>query len=203
MQLLNRRPLFTVLVLSIITLFLAAACTGPEGTTGSQGSSGAAGAAGPQGPAGPAGAVGASGSRGGQGATGATGATGDTGPAGPTVPISLVVVPTSATGVSTGGLPAVVIVENDGPKFTIYATGFPAGDLVTVELSVDASTSYIMRRIASGSDYEVRGSGAYMAKFQGPRQLTPNVPAGLYTVTATAGPSGVSATAPLLVVLTK
>ena len=197
MRLLNRRPLVTVLVLSIVTLFLAAACAGPEGTTGPQGATGATGAAGP---AGAAGATGSAGAKGDKGAQGDKGAKGDTGPAGPTMPVSLAVVP---TGESSGSQPAVIVVGAGEPKITVYASGLPAGDLITVELVVDDTLSYLMSRISSGSDSAVRASGAYMAKFQAPTKLTPNVPAGLYTIRLTAGPSGIAVSAAVLLVTSK
>ncbi|MFH1141105.1 MAG: hypothetical protein V1724_05450 [Chloroflexota bacterium] len=215
MRLVNRWPLVTVLILSIFVLFLAAACTGPAGTTGPQGekgATGATGAAGPQGPAGAAGAVGpagptgpagAKGDKGDKGVQGDKGAAGVAGATGPTLGVSLIVVPTAATGVSSGSLPAVIVVGTQQPKITVYASGLPAGDLVIMELVIDAKTTYMMPIIASGSDTAVRASGAFMAKYQAPAGLPANVAAGLYTVRLSAGPSGISVSAPVLMVLTK
>ena len=70
------KTLFQALGLSVLGLFLIAACTGPEGAQGPQG------AAGPQGVAGADGADGSDGARGPTGAPGAPGAPGATGPAG-------------------------------------------------------------------------------------------------------------------------
>ncbi len=203
MRWVNRRPLVTVLILSIVVLFLATACAGATGPAGPAGEKGAAGVAGPAGPAGAAGAKGATGDTGPKGAQGDKGVAGPVGPAGPTVPVSLVVAPTASTGASTATQPPVIVAAADEPKITVFASGFPAGDLVTVELVIDDKTTYIMAVVAAGSDTQIRKSGTFTAKYQPPAGLTPFIPAGLYTVRLTAGPSGLSASAPVLLVVSK
>ena len=71
------------LFLLIAALFLAVACTGPQGEQGPAGSAGATGPAGAAGTAGPAGATGGAGPAGPAGATGPAGAAGAAGTAGP------------------------------------------------------------------------------------------------------------------------
>ena len=86
------------------------------------------------------------------------------------------------------------------PAITVYASGLPAGDLVTVELVIDDKTTYIMAITGTGNDTAVRASGGYTAKFRAPAGLTPNIAAGMYTVRLTAGPSGIAVSAPVLMV---
>ena len=206
MRLLNRRPLFTVLVLSIVTLLLTAACAGPSGSAGSAGLPGLPGVPGGegiQGPSGQTGPAGLPGSSGSSGATGPAGASGNTGPAGPTVPASIIVVNSDAD--ATASQPAVIVVGEDQPKFTVYGAGFPANTLGFIVELTTADTTYIMQRISTGSDTVIRPSLTYKASFQAPKGLkgTPHIVAGLYTVTVTAGPSGVQASAPVMLVESK
>ena len=62
---------------SIIGLFILAACAGPAGPVGPAGPAGATGSEGPAGPAGPAGATGPAGPAGSAGPTGPAGAPGE------------------------------------------------------------------------------------------------------------------------------
>ncbi len=191
---LNKRAIATFVVLSIVTLFLAAACTGKVGETGP------AGAQGPQGAAGAAGAQGPQGPKGDTGAKGATGEKGAAGAVGPTLGLGLIAIPTG-TDLGTAQ-PAVILTGKQQPKVTIYGSGFPAGDLYTVELVIDDKTSYIMV-LVSGSDPSIRKSGAFTGKFQAPANLPADIAAGVYQLRVTAGPSGVSATVPVVMVVKK
>ena len=200
MRWLNKRSFGTLLVLSVLTLFLAAACTGSEGDRGSEGPAGSKGDTGAQGAKGDKGDKGDNGARGDTGAkgdTGATGATGDTGPAGPTIPTSIVVVP---VGTVTTAQPAMVLGGADNEvKIVVYGSGFPAGEFVSVALiGADGEETVLTR---SSGDSAVNASGAFTGQFSAP--ATKVVDPGVYTVNVATGPSGIQASAPLVVVLTK
>ena len=171
----NRRPGILVLF-SIITLFLVAACQGSDGDqglTGLKGDPGAPGAPGAQGDIGPQGDKGDSGSRGGAGTEGSEGPTGDSAEA------------TSA---------AIVLVSNSvsttNPVFQVWGSGFTAGDSYSAQIWDGANpvnlTHTSSEAVTVGSDGAIGGS------------WSTSVSAGLYTVAVTDA-SGVMATAPLVV----
>ena len=199
MRWLNKRPFGTLLVLSVLTLFLAAACTGAEGDRGAQGSEGSKGDTGVQGLKGDTGTKGDRGSQGARGSTGATGAIGakgDTGSAGPTVPASIVVVP---AGVDNADQPAVVLGGSDNVvKIVVYGSGFTSGNVISVAL-IDLEGEEIVLTRSSG-DALVTESRAFMGQFNAANMV---IDPGLYTVNVTTAPSGIQASAPLWVAESK
>ncbi len=194
--------LFLALGLSVLGLFLTAACAGADGATGQQGSTGSAGVAGPTGPTGADGADGAAGADGARGALGATGAdgadgsdgaTGEDGAAGNDAAASEAAAVISQAGVYVAGQESV----------TIWLSGF---------LRRDDVSAVIVEAFGPGNDYvigtgTVNPSGALILTVGSADR--PAVPAdiepGIYTVRVTGErvPRGVSgpsvASAPLWV----
>ena len=154
MRWMSKRSFGTILVLSILALFLTAACTGPEGSQGSSGSSGSAGPTGAAGPAGATGPTGPAGSTGPAGATGATGAAGSAGPEGPTTPAAIVVVPKGLAGAAQ---PATV--SSDKVEFTVYGSGFKPDQPILVELKTAALKGFMT---ITGGDLLVTRAGTFM-----------------------------------------
>jgi len=171
----NRR-LGILVLFSIVTLFLVAACQGSDGDqglTGLKGDPGAPGAPGAQGDIGAQGYTGHAGSRGGAGSEGSEGPTGD---------------PAEATSA------AIVLVSNSvtpaNPVFQVSGSGFTAGDSYSAKIWDGANpvnlTHTSTEAVTVNSDGAIRGSWKTF------------VSAGLYTVAVTDA-SGVMATAPLVV----
>lgn len=184
-----RGKVWPVLILSLVGLFVIAACTGAAGERGSAGSAGAAGSVGSAGPAGPAGAAGADGA---DGAVGPAGSAGLTGVAGADAPSSDAVV-LIASGIYTPGQEEVAL----------QIAGFPRRDTVTVS---------IVEAFGPGNDYmmgtgRVSASGALQLTVgsAGSPAISGDLEAGLWTLRVTgtrvaSGASGpVTASAPLLV----
>jgi len=220
MRWLSKRSFGTLLIVSILTLFLAAACAGPEGDIGlqgpegpqgpqgepgdrgpegPQGSQGSQGLQGPQGDIGPMGPPGYDGWAGAKGDTGPQGPQGIQGPAGPTVPASIIVVPKGETAATQ---PAVVEEGEDKPELVIYGSGFPADNQILVTLYTEQG-SFLLDVI--GGDILVGDSGAFNAEFGWTSVKRSGLPPlifepGVHTVTATAGPSGISASTALIIV---
>ena len=194
--------LFLALGLSVLGLFLTAACAGADGDPGQRGETGPAGVAGPAGTDGADGAVGADGADGPRGALGATGATG----------------PAGADGADgADGAAGNDAASSEAAAMISLAEGYVTGqESVTVWLSGflrrDNVSAVIVEAFGPGNDY-VMGTGTVNPS--GALALTvgsadrPAVPAdiepGIYTVRVTGErvPSGVSgpskASAPLWV----
>ena len=185
MRWLSNRSIRSIVVLSILTLLLAAACTGPEGDQGPSGSSGTAGQQGPKGDPGPTGQqgpIGGIGFLGPRGPEGAVGATGPQGLAGPTFAANIVAAP---AGVVSATQP-VVIAAGGTAQITIYGSGFPAGEVVFAEMNG------ITLQYVSG-DNSADSMGMFVSTWSSLNK------AGVYTLTVTASPSDVAATTTLIV----
>ncbi len=206
----SKRSLTTLFVVSILALFLAAACTGPEGDSGSSGTKGDTGSAGAKGDTGSAGAAGSAGGKGDTGSAGATGdtgsagATGDTGPAGPTVPVTIIAIP---KGETSSTQPAVIEMASRAPELEIYGSGFPVGDLIFAQaIFADGASAALERR---SGDTTVSGAGTFhwtvratvtATRSSGPALV---VGPGPVTIRVTAAPSGVQATTVVVMVEAK
>ena len=201
---LSKRSFGTLLLISILALFLAAACTGPEGDTGPKGDQGQQGDQGPEGPpggqgpagprgyegpGGPEGPVGPAGPAGEQGTAGAAGADGATGP---TVPAAIILVPKGETSVTQ---PVVVVAATYEPQLDVYGSGFPAGAPILIEMITPETTAFTEFR---GGDEMVTDAGTFKTSV---RIRSYTTPLGIQAIQATAG--GVSASAPVVVVETK
>ena len=172
----KNRQLGILVLFSIITLFLVAACQGSDGDQGSsgpKGDPGAPGALGAQGDIGPQGEKGDAGSRGGAGSGGSAGPTGDPGEA------------TSA---------AIVLVSNSvsttNPAFQVWGSGFTNGDSYSAQIWDGANPVNLTH--TSSEAVTVNSDGALGGSW------STSVSAGLYTVAVTDA-SGIMATAPLVV----
>jgi len=197
------RSILTLSVLTVFMMFLAVACAGEQGSRGIQGDQGPQGDRGASGPGGDRGEVGAQGARGLRGERGPQGKEGLVGPAGaqgnegPTLPIGIIVL---ATGTDSGTLPATVTVGAGEPKLTVIGSGFTPIEFITVELLVGGST-YVMEH--AGGSKSVSAAGTFSKSVKPPRGLPDAIPAGLYTVRVTAGPSLSTISAPLSMVEAK
>ncbi|MBI2846342.1 MAG: hypothetical protein HYX82_00515 [Chloroflexi bacterium] len=174
----------TILV-ALLALVFASACTGPAGQTGPQGERGTAGPQGERGPAGATGPQGAPGERGLQGLQGPAGATGPAGAAGPE------------------GKPApqveatIVIMTSDlerfphvpvGSSVSIHGSGFAPNETIVVEIV--AGISGLTR---TWKEFKSNESGAFATHSLA---LPAAVKEGLYTVRAI-GNLGSIASAPI------
>ncbi len=186
----------TFLVLSIVLLLLAAACSGavgdrgaagPAGSAGTAGTAGTAGAAGATGPAGPTGATGATGSQGGQGPEGPQGEAGADGPA---VPAAIVL-----TSDDVSGAEQPLTVNAGDPEFTVVGSGFPGDASLIGEIVTPAGVTIFLR--FQGGDRTTSDAGTFSSTFSVGQSLS----AGVYSVEITgAGGGGVwTASAPLVV----
>ncbi|MBI4202422.1 MAG: hypothetical protein HY532_04820 [Chloroflexi bacterium] len=185
MSSLSKRPLWTVLILSIVALFVLTACAGPQGERGATGSAGSTGAAGPTGPTGP------TGSEGPEGPAGAAGAKGDPGPASAA---SIIVIPTAA-GVNTSVQPALRAPAAREPLVTIFGSGFPPDEQLIVEVVGDNGIIIAMAFFPSAQPSRSGPNGAFRTQVRTAFAVT--LDPGLYTLTVTSQ-SGVAATAPVL-----
>lgn len=194
MHWLRKRSFRSIVVLPILTLLLATACAGAQGPAGSTGTSGSAGPAGPQGESGqqgPVGGMGFLGPRGAAGAEGAKGAKGDTGhqgvggvqgPAGPVYGATIILAPAGDVSATQ----PVVLAAGGNPQYTIYGSGFPAGESLLVQMSG------ITARYVSG-DTSTDKSGDFVNTWNA------IAAAGVYTVKVTASPSNVAANTTVIV----
>jgi len=171
-----------ILVISVITLFLVAACQGSDGDTGLSGLKGDPGVPGAAGSAGDVGSEGEKGDAGPRGGAGSQGSEGPEGDSAEATTAAIVLVPNS---VSTKRSWA-----NTNPAFGVWGSGFTTGDSYNVQIW-DAGTPTDLIH-ASSEAVTVSGDGAIGGSW------STAVSAGLYTVAVTDA-SGVMATAPLVV----
>ena len=173
---LTRRSISVLIVLSFVSLFVAACkgddgsvgSVGPKGDTGPAGSSGASGGPGPQGPQGD------TGSRGPEGASGAQGPQGD---------------PAVATVASlTIGSSSVAV----GEDFSLNGSGFTPGSAYTAMLLVSGQERSFIH-VDSGP-LVINNSGAFDSKWR----YASTTPAGVYTLIVTDEQGG-AATAPFVI----
>ena len=177
MRLQNRRSIASLLALSVVVLFLTAAC---------------AGATGPQGQAGLPGLPGLPGVQGAAGAAGATGAAGAAG-AGVGLGASIVLAP---AGGAASGQPATMASSNSAPNVVIYGSGFPAGEFLSTYLSYQGVTVF-MKRL--DGDQFPSSDGTFQTEMKpstAGKRFTP-LP-GLYTIHVVSE-SGARASAPVLI----
>ena len=165
-----------ILVLSVITLFLVAACQGADGDDGLpglKGDPGVPGAAGSAGDVGPEGEKGDAGPRGNPGTAGSEGAKGDPGAA------------TSAAIVLVSGS-----VTTTNPVFQVWGSGFTSGESYTAQIWDRGNqvnlTHTSSEAVTVNSDGAIGGSWSTSAS------------SGLYTIAVTDA-RGITATAPLVV----
>jgi len=202
----SKQSYVTLLILSVVTLMLIAACSGPEGDKGSQGAQGAQGAQGTDGTTGMKGSQGSEGSQGTQGPPGARGPEGTTGAqgpkgnqgaqgaTGPLVPASIIA---TAKGSTSGEQPVAVQLSKTAPEIIVYGSGFPAGDIIVVTLITNDGEFFLQQR---GGSEVVSKQGTFQTEWRTntKRKAHAYVP-GLYTIMASAGPSGIQASAPLII----
>ena len=194
MRRLSTRNLGTLLIVTVLSLFLLGACTGPsgdDGTKGDQGQKGDAGAKGDRGDQGAKGDTGATGVQGAAGSEGEQGHDGEQGPAGPTIPAAIVLVPVGETSALQ---PLSVETGSRSPKMEIYGSGFPAGDLVFGEIVVPEGSAMPLQR--RGGEAVASGAGTFRIEVRLGNRAT--LAAGLYTIRVT-GMSGVEASALLII----
>ncbi len=198
MRWLSKRPFGTLFVFSFALLLLTAACSGAQGDrgeTGPTGPAGATGAAGPQGSAGSAGSAGSTGSGGSTGPTGPSGMPGPRGAAGTdgeTLPVSIIIVP---AGEGTSDQPVIIDVStNPRPELTIIGAGFNGVEFLSV--NIVSATGESSMRFSSGDNLTLIG-GAFRSNW---RTLA-DLDVGVYSIEVTASPSGVKASAPLVMVV--
>ncbi len=192
MRLAKKSTFLTLLVVSVLTLFVAAACgsegargsQGPQGAQGGQGSQGPQGAQGPQGDQGPQGPQGAQGPQGDQGPQGSQGYQGET------LPLNIIL---AAPGDNTSDQPLVVSPDNP-VHVVVYGSGFNEGEELRVELV--ASNGLVIANFSrvEGSNF-VGLAGAFESEWATASPLAE----GLYSIEVTAMPSNTKASAPLIV----
>jgi hypothetical protein len=197
---LSKRPFGTLIVFSFVLLFLTAACSGPQGAQGQQGGAGGTGATGAPGSQGSGGSSGSDGAAGAAGSTGPTGPTGLNGMPGPrgttgtdgeTLPVSIIIVP---AGEDTAEQPVNIDVSvNPRPELTIIGAGFNGGEIISVNI-ITATGESIMQ--FSGGGHFTQTGGAFSSNWRTNSDLA----VGVYTIEVTASPSGVKASAPLVMV---
>jgi len=178
MRLQNRRFIASLLALSVVVLFLTAACSGPAGATGAKGTAGAAGAA---------------------GASGATGATGAAGAAGAVLGLGASIVLAPAGGAASGQ-PVTLASSNSQPNVVIFGSGFPADEFLSTYLHYQGVTVF-MKRL--DGDQFPSADGTFQTEMKpstAGKRFTP-VP-GLYTITVVSE-SGARASAPVLITAAK
>ena len=194
MRWLSKRPFGTLIVFSFALLLLTAACAGPQGdrgTTGSAGATGATGATGSQGSGGSTGSAGAGGSTGPTGPSGMPGPRGTAGTDGETLPASIIIV---LAGEGTSVQPVIIDVSvNPRPELTIIGAGFNGGEIISVNI-VSTTGESIMQ--FSGGGHFTQTGGAFRSNWRANADLA----VGVYTIEVTVSPSGVKASAPLVMV---
>ena len=150
----KKRSVRILLLLSLVTLFLAAACQGSGGPSGAPGPKGDPGVPGLPGNAGAAGNPGEPGNPGSAGILGPQGATGSQGPAGDSAPAfapSIVLDP-------------VVIEATGDAEFEVRGSGFSSGEPYEVWVVVDGEVFYPANR---GGELEVNENGALSSSWRG------------------------------------
>ena len=186
----KKRSVRILLLLSLVTLFLAAACQGSDGPGGPPGPKGDPGAAGLPGNPGAAGNPGDPGNPGSAGILGPQGATGPEGPAGDPVPAS-------APGIVL--IPG-VIEATGSADFEVRGSGFTPGEPYEVWVVVDGEVFYPANR--GGGELEVNENGALSSSWRGStrrrRSGLLDSP-GLFSIVARDA-AGLQAAAPLTVV---
>ena len=173
---LTRRSLSILIVLSFVSLFVAA-CKGDDGSIGSVGSKGDTG------PSGPPGASGDPGPQGPQGDTGSRGTRGTSGPQGPQGDAAVATVASLTVGSSS------VVVGED---FSLSGSGFTPGSAYTVMLLVGGQERSPIH-VDSGP-VVINSSGAFDSKWR----YASATPAGVYTLIVT-DEQGDAATAPFVI----
>ena len=184
----KKRSVGILLLLSLVALFLAAACQGSDGPTGPSGPKGDPGDPGLPGNAGVAGNPGAPGNPGSAGIPGTQGTTGSQGPAGDPVP---------ATAPAILLFPG-TIVDTGTAEFEVRGSGFTPGEPYEVWVDVGGEVFYPANR--SGV-LEVNENGALSSTWQGEtrrRRCCLLEEPGLYTIVARDA-QGNTAAAPLWV----
>lgn len=186
----HKRPLRALLTVSLITLFLAAACAGTLGDAGTGGPKGDPGLPGLSGNPGNAGPPGSSGNSGPPGKTGIAGIQGPKGDTANATYASVIV-----------GADAVVVAEGRkaGEDFTLLGGNFTPGETYLVKLDWKG-TEYFLDQV-DDSDLKISANGAFASKWRwpAPRLATNQIPAGVYTIRVT-DDSGTAATAPVVFV---
>jgi len=173
---LTLRSLSILVVLSFVSLFVAA-CMGDDGSIGSVGSKGDTGPAGPAGGPGGPGPQGPQGDRGSRGSEGASGSQGSQGDAAVATVASLTV-----------GSSSVAV----GEDFSLNGSGFAPGGAYTVTLLVGGQERSFIH-VDSGP-LVVNNSGAFNSKWR----YASATPAGVYTLIVT-DEQGDVATAPFVI----
>ena len=173
---LTRRSLSILIVLSFVSLFVAA-CQGDDGSIGSVGSKGDTG------PAGAAGAVGGPGPQGSDGDAGARGSEGTSGPQGSQGDAAVTTVASLAVGSSSVAV---------GEDFSLNGSGFTPGSAYTVVLLVGGQERSLIH-IDSGP-VVINSSGAFSSKWR----YASTTSAGVYTLIVT-DEQGDAATAPFVI----
>jgi len=197
MSLQNRRSITSLLALSVVVLFLTAACAGAAGQTGPQGEAGLPGLSGLPGLPGLDGATGAKGAAGAgaTGATGAAGAAGATGAAGAVLGLGAAIVLAPADDTSSSQ-PVVVESSDSQPNVVIYGSGFPAGEFLSTYMNYQGVTVF-MKRL--DGDQFPSADGTFQTEMKpstAGKRFTP-LP-GLYTIHVVSE-SGARASAPVLI----
>ena len=151
----KKRSVGILLLLSLVTLFLAAACQGSDGPSGPPGPKGDPGAPGLPGNAGLPGNPGDPGNPGSVGIPGPQGVTGSEGPAGGLAPASapsIVLIP--------------VVIEGTGDaEFEVRGSGFTPGEPYEVWVVQDGEIFVPANR--GGGELEVNENGAFSSTWRG------------------------------------
>ena len=129
------------------------------------------------------------------GDTGSQGPQGEEGPAGPTIPASIILVPKGETAATQ---PAVVAAGENQPELVIYGSGFPSGELLVATLYTEED-DYLLN--LTDGDSTVRDSGAFTSEYGVLPAIL--IEPGVYSVEVTAEPSGIRASAMVVIVETK
>ena len=186
----KKRSVGILLLFSLVTLFLAAACVGADGNQGSPGPKGDPGAAGLPGLSGLPGNPGEPGNPGATGSRGAKGANGPDGEAGSPITVAV---------------PSIVLVPNvieatGKADFEVRGAGFTSGEPYEVWVEIGGEVFYPANR--GGGEMTVNENGALSSKWRGStkRRKTGLLDSpGLLTIVVRDA-TGLQATAPLNVV---
>jgi hypothetical protein len=177
---LNSRKAFYLLTVSIVALFLAAACASP----GAQGPAGPKGAPGDPGLPGNPGAAGLPGDPGNPGAIGSQGLQGSQGAKGPqgnpaTSSASSLVIPAAEVTACSGKR------CKSGGTFDMRGAGFTPGSPVIIEVNIGGETFFPVLS-SSSTDIYANDNGAFSGiwKAASGRRAETGMPAGTYTVIA-------------------
>jgi len=177
---LNSRKAFYLLTVSIVALFLAAACASP----GAQGPAGPKGAPGDPGLPGNPGSAGLPGDPGNPGATGPQGPQGATGPQGPqgdpaTSSASSLVIPATEVIACSGKR------CKSGGKFEMRGAGFTPGSPVIIEVNIGGLTFFPVLS-SDATDIYANDNGAFNGTWKAAsgRRAETAMAVGTYTVIA-------------------